>query len=174
MATQRAAHKELQHRALISDRFKDLFFQSGLGIDGVAQTLHVTPRTVRNWLAGKTSIPYSAYKLLRIQRYFELPGNGWDGWCMHAGKLWSPEGFGFLPTESSWWGLLVRQARSFRSMYDEATRLRQLVAQATVLNATTATSGAAAGAVDGGLVPSKTKVTDKTRASSQHDVIMTS
>jgi transcriptional regulator with XRE-family HTH domain len=125
MAIKRAASKELQHRAHIGERFKELFLQTGLGLDGVAQTLHVTPRTVRNWLSGNTAIPYTAYKLLRIQRYFELPGEGWDGWHMHGGKLWSPEGFGFLPHESNWWSLLVRQARSCRTVYDENTRLQR-------------------------------------------------
>jgi len=85
--------------------------------------LHVTPRTVRYWISGKTTIPYAAYRLLRILTGAELPCNGWDGWHMHSGKLWSPEGFGFLPKESSWWSLLVRQARSFGVMYD---RHRQL------------------------------------------------
>jgi len=125
MAIKRAAFKELQHRAQIGQRFKELFLQTGLGFDGVAQTLHVTPRTVRNWLSGNTAIPYTAYKLLRVQRYFELPGEGWEGWHMHGGKLWSPEGFGFLPHESSWWSLLVRQARSCRTVYDENTRLQR-------------------------------------------------
>lgn len=125
MAIKRAAFKELQHRALIGQRFKELFLQTGLGFEGVAQTLHVTPRTVRNWLSGKTSVPYSAYKLLRVQRYFELPGEGWDGWHMHSGKLWSPEGYGFLPKESSWWSLLVRQARSFKTLYEENNLLKR-------------------------------------------------
>jgi transcriptional regulator with XRE-family HTH domain len=132
MAIKRAASKELQHRAHIGERFKELFLQTGLGLEGVAQTLHVTPRTVRNWLSGSTAIPYTAYKLLRVQRYFELPGEGWQGWHMHGGKLWSPEGFGFLPHESSWWSLLVRQARSCRTVYDENTRLQREASAASV------------------------------------------
>lgn len=28
--------------------------------------LHIHPRTVRYWISGKTLIPYSAYRLLRI------------------------------------------------------------------------------------------------------------
>jgi hypothetical protein len=98
----------------------------GLTPESTGSMLHVNPRTVRYWISGKTLIPYSAYRLLRILTGAELPSNGWDGWHMHSGKLWSPEGHGFLPSDSSWWGLLVRQARGFKTLYDQATLHRQL------------------------------------------------
>lgn len=62
-------------------------------------------------------MPYAAYKLVRVMRLFELPCEGWDGWHMHSGKLWSPEGHGFTPQDSNWWGLLVRRAASFGKLY---------------------------------------------------------
>ncbi|MDP3190422.1 VC1465 family Xer recombination activation factor [Rhodoferax sp.] len=92
--------------------------------------LHVNPRTVRYWISGKTLIPYSAYRLLRILTGSELPANGWDGWHMHSGQLWSPEGHGFKPNDSSWWGLLVRQARCFKTLADRETQLRLLAIRA--------------------------------------------
>lgn len=98
----------------------------GLTPDTAGKMLHVHPRTVRYWISGKTLVPYSAYRLLRILTGSELPCNGWDGWHMHSGKLWSPEGHGFLPNDSSWWGLLVRQARSFKTMYDRESLLKKL------------------------------------------------
>ncbi len=64
-------------------------------------------------------MPYSAYRLLRIMSGFELPGPAWEGWSMHSGKLWTPEGFGFEPVDGAWWSLLVRQARAFRTLYEE-------------------------------------------------------
>lgn len=64
-------------------------------------------------------MPYSAYKLLRILSGFELPGATWAGWHMHSGKLWTPEGVGIEAHESVFWGLLVRQARGFRALYEE-------------------------------------------------------
>lgn len=67
-------------------------------------------------------MPYAAYKLVRVMRLFELPCKGWEGWHMHSGKLWTPEGYGFMPDCQSWWSLLVRQARLFREM---AVRERQ-------------------------------------------------
>lgn len=87
----------------------------------MARTLQVTERTVYAWFSGKTAVPYAAYKLLRILNRFELPG--WPGWQMHSGKLWTPEGFGFDPTDGAWWSLLVRQARAFKAVYDRCNAL---------------------------------------------------
>jgi hypothetical protein len=80
--------------------------------------LHVTPRTIRYWVSGTVLVPYSAYKLVRVMRLFELPCAGWEGWRMHSGRLWSPEGQGFVPSDSTWWGLLVRKARLFGVLYE--------------------------------------------------------
>lgn len=102
----------------------------GLTPDTAAQALHVTPRTVRHWISGKTLVPYAAYRLLRILAGAELPSSGWDGWHMHSGKLWSPDGYGFEPHDSSWWGLLVRKARLFKQLYDRETQLSHLLSRA--------------------------------------------
>ena len=91
---------------------------AGLRHDEAAKLLHVTPRTIKYWVSGKVLVPYSAYKLLRVMRLFELPCVGWDGWHMHSGRLWSPEGHGFVPSDSDWWGLLVRKAHQFGEMYE--------------------------------------------------------
>ena len=104
-------------RALIGARFKVLCADAGLSIDQAAQLLHVTPRTIRYWFSGKTWVPYSAYKLLRVMRYFELPGAEWRGWHFHSGKLWTPEGHGFSPQDSNWWSLLVRRSHAFGTLY---------------------------------------------------------
>lgn len=98
-------------------RFKYQLADAGLSPAEAAKLLHVTERTIRNWISGKVSVPYAAYKLVRVQRYFELPGDHWRGWHFAAGKLWSPEGHGFEPQDSNWWALLVRQARSFKNLY---------------------------------------------------------
>jgi hypothetical protein len=84
---------------------------------------HVTPRTVRNWQAGKTRPPGAVLRLLRMMARFELPAP-FTGWHVHSGKLWTPEGHAIEPNESSWWSLLVRQARGFRLAYAEAHQLR--------------------------------------------------
>jgi hypothetical protein len=48
---------------------------------------------------------------------------GWEGWHMHSGKLWSPEGYGFTPADSEWWSNLVRKSRLFHVLYDRERQL---------------------------------------------------
>ncbi|PKO59946.1 MAG: hypothetical protein CVU24_14215 [Betaproteobacteria bacterium HGW-Betaproteobacteria-18] len=123
----------------------------GLTPESTGKMLHVHPRTVRYWISGKTLIPYSAYRLLRILTGAELPCNGWDGWHMHSGQLWSPEGHGFKPNDSSWWGLLVRQARCFKTLADRETQLRLMAIRAG--DGLVATPGGASASPDGGVSP---------------------
>lgn len=115
---------------LLASRLKLMLADLGLTPDQAGAMLHVHPRTVRYWISGKTLVPYAAYRLLRVMAGAELPCPGWDGWHMHSGKLWSPEGDGFLPSDSSWWGLLVRKARLFHQLYDRETQLTYLLARA--------------------------------------------
>ena len=104
--------------AVLGSRFRILLSDAGLSPDQAAKLLHVTPRTIRYWISGRVMVPYAAYRLVRVMRLFELPCEGWDGWHMHSGKLWSPEGFGFTPHDSNWWSLLVRRASLFGQMYE--------------------------------------------------------
>ena len=124
----RPTRKNAEARAAIAARFKVLCLDAGLKVPEVAQTLHVTERTVYAWFSGKTAVPYSAYRLLRILHHFELPGPGWDGWHMHSGKLWTPEGFGFEAVDGAWWSLLVRQARAFKTLYERSGALERQLA----------------------------------------------
>jgi Phage protein len=98
-------------------QFKALYASLGFNASEVAKLLHVTPRSVHNWTSGAVPVPFMAVKLLRLMLRYELPGKAWQGWTLSAGKLYTPEGFELAPHEVSWWSLLVRQARQFRSMY---------------------------------------------------------
>lgn len=110
-------------RALIGYRFKILLADAGLSHEAAAEMLHVTPRTIKYWVSGRVMVPYAAYKLVRVMRLFELPSPAWEGWHMHSGKLWSPEGHGFTPDDSSWWSGLVRRARLFHQLFDRERQL---------------------------------------------------
>lgn len=103
---------------------------AGLSIEATAKALHVTPRTVRNWFSGKVSTPYAAYRLVRILGRYELPDPAWAGWVFHSGQLWSPEGHGFKPLDSSWWSLLVRRARLFHQLLARDHALDAVMARA--------------------------------------------
>lgn len=97
---------------------------AGFSLADVAQLLHVSPRTVHNWFSGACAVPYSSWRLIRILGRYELPDKSWAGWLMHSGKLWTPEGHPIEPRDGAWWSLLVRQARCFRSTFQENTQLR--------------------------------------------------
>ena len=96
-------------------------------------------------------MPYAAYKLVRIMRLFELPCEGWQGWHMHSGRLWSPEGYAFQPHDANWWNLLVRRAEGFGRQYTRANQLdvalQRLQGTDDAAAATDATSSAGADGV---------------------------
>nr|WP_255632036.1 VC1465 family Xer recombination activation factor [Rhodoferax sp. U2-2l] len=110
-------------RATLGERFKILLLDAGLSPEQAGKELHVSPRTIRYWISGKVLVPYAAYRLIRIMRLFDLPCQGWDGWHMHSGRLWSPEGYAFLPHDANWWALLVRRAEGFGRQYARANQL---------------------------------------------------
>jgi len=112
-------------RAQLAFRFRAMYRNLGLDLEGCAKLLHVTERTLHNWQSGKHDIPYAAYRLLRLLNRMELPGASWSGWCFHGGKLWSPEGRSFEGTDSSWWSLLVRRAACFDTMFKRSGQFEQ-------------------------------------------------
>lgn len=109
-------------------RFKAMYASLGLSVDDAANFLQVTPRTVQLWISGRVRVPYAAYKLMRLQLRYELPGSAWDGWHLSAGRLYTPEGYELVPKDFEWWSLLVRQARCFSSLYAENGHLRAALA----------------------------------------------
>lgn len=119
-----------------------MYASLGLTVDDVANFLQVSPRTVQLWISGRVRIPYAAYKLMRLQLRYELPGDAWKGWNLSAGRLYTPEGFELNPHEFTWWGLLVRRAAMFSVCYTDLVSLR-----AAWLGAPAHTSGRPAGDV---------------------------
>src|SRR5690606_5254462 len=88
----------------------------GLSQGAAAKVLRLTKRTVQNWEAGRASIPYAAYKLLRILRGYELPHPAWRGFRVVGDTLWTPEGHPFRPDHMAWWSLTCRMADEFRRL----------------------------------------------------------
>jgi len=106
-------------------RFRSMLASFGLPHPEAAKLLHVSLRTLQNWLSGRHEVPYTAYKLVRLLRYMELPGKGWDGWYFSGGVLVTPEGRIISPGDGSWWSLLVRQARCFQAAYQRSGQLER-------------------------------------------------
>ena len=94
-------------------RMRSMYLSLGMNRAACAKFLHVTERTLHNWESGQHAIPYTAYKLLRLHACHELPGKAWQGWRLHSGKLWTPEGHGLTPADVHCWYNLARRAQLF-------------------------------------------------------------
>ncbi len=73
-------------------RFRALLADLGLTHPDAAKLLHVSLRTLQNWLSARHEVPYATFKLLRLLRHMELPGDAWRGWSFARGLLITPEG----------------------------------------------------------------------------------
>jgi len=100
----------LQSRTEQGRKLRAMYRSLGLSRADCAKFLHVTERCLHNWEAGRHTIPYAAYRLLRIHCRMELPGACWRGWSISRGKLCTPEGHELDPRDAAWWSLLVRRA----------------------------------------------------------------
>lgn len=98
-------------------RFKTMYTRLGFSVADAAKFLQVSTRTVHEWISGRVRIPYAAYKLMRLQLHYELPGDAWSGWSLSAGRLYTPEGHELSPHDFTWWSLLCRKAAMFSSLY---------------------------------------------------------
>jgi hypothetical protein len=107
-------------------RFRALLSELGLKMPDAAKSLHVSLRTLHNWSTGVHEVPYSALKLLRLQRHMELPAP-WSGWHFSRGHLVTPEGRTIAHHEGSWWSLMVLRARSYDKL---AQRIKMIEAAA--------------------------------------------
>ncbi len=133
----------------------------GWSVADAGKYFQVTDRTWHNWENGSHRIPYAVYKLARVLARLELPGEAWAGWRIEGDVLITPEGRQITPKDGSWWSLLIRQARCFRSAMAEMTRLRLLLNESGAVAAPAAVGGAIAppkAAVAAGLVPYKTSL----------------
>ena len=117
------------YRAQLGYRLRAARCTLGWSIADAAKYFQVTERTWHNWESGAHRIPFAVYKLCRVLARIELPGDAWAGWSFQGGALITPEGRQIEPKDGAWWSLLVRNARSFITAYNEATRLRLLLAQ---------------------------------------------
>lgn len=92
---------------------------AGLSQQEAAAYLGVSLRTLRNWERGKYSIPYPAFKLLRMRAGGIVQAEGWEDWRFdRQGALWSPGGRSFQSWELVNLGLVFSMARHFRTLIE--------------------------------------------------------
>lgn len=83
-------------------------------MDGCADLLRVSDRTIRGWESGATRVPYAAYKLMRVLkggRY--LHHAHWAHFSVRGPVLATPEGHELQAGDIAWLTLLVRRASAF-------------------------------------------------------------
>ena len=99
---------------ITAEQFRDARVFSGFTREAAADFLGVSVRTIGHWETGAARPAYAAFKLLRVYRHGDLIDPRWSGYKLLRGKLVSPEGHTFEPTDMVWWSLTVRMAHAFR------------------------------------------------------------
>lgn len=89
--------------------------------------LQVTARTIMHWEEGKTRIPYSAFKLLRLRANGEFLNDAWKGWVIRGDTLWSPVGRPFRQHELTYISHYFQMARFWQKDYALRNSARQAV-----------------------------------------------
>jgi DNA-binding XRE family transcriptional regulator len=87
--------------------------RAGLTRDMAAEMLDVDVKTIGNWENGLTAIPYAAFRLMRLKGGYGLLNEGWEGWALWEGKLFSPAGRSFAPYELIYLSNYISMARLF-------------------------------------------------------------
>ncbi|WP_338339231.1 VC1465 family Xer recombination activation factor [Xanthomonas euvesicatoria] len=113
----RHPNRQLLRRLDRAKRFQDDRYRLRLTHFTLGKLLDVSVRTVQNWESGKTRIPHSAFKLVRLLASGKhLDGPAWKGFHVRGDTLISPEGHMFPAADLAWWSLLFRQAEAFRTL----------------------------------------------------------
>ena len=61
-------------RMQLASRLKAMYKSLGMELAACAKYLHVTERTLHNWLSSKRYIPFATGNLLRLLNRMNLPG----------------------------------------------------------------------------------------------------
>ncbi len=64
-----------------------------------SKLLDVTHKTLQNWEKGRSRIPYTAYRVLKIKVGYVFDDEFFKDWFVRGDTLWSPENRGFKPHE---------------------------------------------------------------------------
>lgn len=118
-----STHPRRRRWYIAPEGFRELRLSCFLSQRATAEFLGVSVATVRRWDRGQRRVPWIVVRLLRLMRLGDLGAlaPAWDGWRLDGDALWSPEGFAYRAGEVGWWGLLVAQARAFRTRHGSAS-----------------------------------------------------
>ena len=95
--------------------------------EDLAALCAVNLRTVQRWESGATDCPGAVEVLLRLMAG-DLSAQGWDGWTLRKGQLWTPEmpryRAGLTPARvrAGEWLLQQTDFRTWRTLTERAGR----------------------------------------------------
>lgn len=119
-----------QSKSVSAGYFKHMRkFMLNMTVEQCAAYVRVSSNTVRNWEAGKVTVPFAVFELLRVvfeSAHFRLSHKDWQGWFIaNDGRLVSPDrgSLSFSAHELSF----IRETHQVKSMYE--TENRQLRAE---------------------------------------------
>lgn len=106
------------------DGFRELRHACLLSRKACAEYLGVSLRTVRYWDAGRSRVPWSAVRLLRLLRTGDLGAlcDEWAGWTINRLGLHAPAGRTYRECDMRRWWLTIEQAHLFLKNYEATTR----------------------------------------------------
>jgi len=73
--------------------------RASLSTHKAATALHVDHRTILKWESGKTRIPYTAFRVMKMLAGYVLHDEYFKDWFIKGDTLWSTENRGFKPWE---------------------------------------------------------------------------
>jgi hypothetical protein len=89
--------------------------------------LNVTTKTLRNWENGSSSIPYAAFRLMRLFGGHSLVDKAWEGWSLNKGVLYSPVGRAFEPYQLTYLSNYLWMARQWLKEREAASAVQRQV-----------------------------------------------
>lgn len=84
-----------------------------LKVNEAALLLDVTTKTILNWEQGKSRIPYTAYRVLKLKVGYVFDDTYFGDWFTRGNTLWSPEGRAFQAHELRYIGSYFWMARQW-------------------------------------------------------------
>ena len=99
--------------------------RAGLDVAQAAQMLNVTTKTLRNWENGSSSIPYAAFRLMRMFGGHSLVDKAWEGWSLSKGVLYSPVGRAFEPYQLTYLSNYLWMARQWLKVREAASTAKK-------------------------------------------------
>ena len=120
-----------------------------LKVGETARLLDVTPKTIENWERGRTRIPYTAFRVLKLKVGYVFDDEYFGEWFTRDNILWSPEGRAFYAHELRYIGSYFWMARQWLAERQAQNQLKATISAGAASNVSPAASATRHAAADG-------------------------